>query len=91
MVIAMMGINDFGYGFRYEPISDSKAIIFLKFFRAYELTRLPCLHLVNRLSFLQKIKLDLGTVAKCTIARHSESEGRRISKMNRSFAQDDKK
>ncbi len=30
--------------------------------------------------------LEIKAVAKCTIARHSESEGRRISTMNRSFS-----
>ena len=52
MVITMMGINDMGTHMPCEPVSDSKAIIFLKSFRIYKLTRLLWLHIVTRLKEL---------------------------------------
>jgi len=52
MVITMMGINDVGAHMPYEPVSDSKAINFLKSFRIYKLTRLLWLHIVTRLKEL---------------------------------------
>jgi len=53
MVITMMGINDWGEHMPYEPVSDSKAINFLKSFRIYKLTRLLWLHIVTRLEELK--------------------------------------
>jgi len=70
MVIAMMGITDMEAYMPYEPVSDSKAIIFLKSFRIYKLARLLWLHIVTRFkelrshdaafpkSLLQKTKLQ---------------------------------
>ena len=52
MVITMMGINDWGEHMPYEPVTDSKAINFLKSFRIYKLTQLLWLHIVTRLKEL---------------------------------------
>jgi len=74
MVITMMGINDMGTHMPYEPVSDSKAINFLKSFRIYKLTRLLWLHIITKLkelrshyaafpkSLLQKTKLQQAYV-----------------------------
>jgi len=48
MVITMTGINDWGTHVPYGPVSDSKAINFLKSFRIYKLARLLWLYIVTR-------------------------------------------
>ena len=53
MVITMMGISDMVVQIPYGPVSDSKAINFLKSFRIYHLARLLWLHIVTRFKELK--------------------------------------
>ena len=72
MVITMMGINDAGPHMPYEPVSDSKAINFLKSFRIYKLTRLLWLHIVSRLGERKSYKLSNYTTLLKPSLRKSE-------------------
>jgi tetratricopeptide (TPR) repeat protein len=61
MVLAMMGVNDWGPHMPDEPRSDSKLISLIRSFRTYKLTRLVWLHLRTKVQ---------------EIAWHYEAQGR---------------
>jgi Tfp pilus assembly protein PilF len=48
MVIAMMGINDWGKHLSLETPAASKGILFIRSFRTYKLARLLWLHILNK-------------------------------------------
>jgi len=48
MVVAMMGVNDWGDHIPFEAPTASKGMSFIRSFRTYKLTRLLWLHLLNK-------------------------------------------
>ena len=48
MIVAMMGINDWGEHMPCELASNSRGVFFLKYSRVYKLARLLWLHILNK-------------------------------------------
>ena len=75
MVVAMMGINDFGAHMPLDRETSSKALLFLRTLRTYKLSRLLWLHITTRIKESAKLNSrDAGYYKRMGVLYHEQGK-----------------